>query len=330
MDKIAIIGGSGFVGSRLTDILVNEFCVSNFDKNPSNFYQNLTTIGDVRNLTDLVGALKDCKIVVLLAAEHRDDVRPTQLYYDVNVDGMKNVLQAMDLNGICRIIFTSSVAVYGLNKDNPSEDFVVDPFNHYGKSKYLAELELRNWYKKDTSNRNVVIIRPTVIFGERNRGNVFNLLKQISSGLFIMTGSGSNKKSMAYVGNVTAFIHFCLSNYNRGFEIINYIDKPDFTMNDLVKQVEDSLKLRIPSIHIPYWLGLIVGGLFDLLSLISGKRFSISKIRIKKFCATTQYDSYKAMNSGFVPPFSLNEGLDRTLKFEFLEKNMDNYVFHSE
>ena len=82
-------------------------------------------------------------LVVLLAAEHRDDVSPVSLYYDINVGGLRNVLEAMETNGVKRIVFTSSVAVYGLNKKSPDEDHPADPFNHYGKSKWQAEQVLR-------------------------------------------------------------------------------------------------------------------------------------------------------------------------------------------
>ena len=122
--------------------------------------------------------------MVLLAAEHRDDVSPTSLYYDVNVTGTKNVLDKMDEAGIKHLVFTSSVAIYGLNKQNPREDHLEDPFNHYGKSKWQAEQVIKEWFEKDPIGKSVTIIRPTVIFGERNRGNVYNLLKQISSGSF--------------------------------------------------------------------------------------------------------------------------------------------------
>ena len=136
--------------------------------------------------------MQNTKTVVLLAAEHRDDVAPTSLYYDVNVQGTKNVLAAMDKAGVKNIIFTSSVAVYGLNKKNPNEEHAADPFNHYGKSKWQAEEVLREWYRKDAETKSLTIIRPTVIFGERNRGNVYNLLKQIASGNFLMVGKGTN------------------------------------------------------------------------------------------------------------------------------------------
>jgi nucleoside-diphosphate-sugar epimerase len=72
------------------------------------------------------------------------------LYYDVNVEGTQNILDAMDKNGIQDIIFTSSVAIYGLNKENPDEDHPADPFNHYGKSKRQAEQKLQEWYPEST------------------------------------------------------------------------------------------------------------------------------------------------------------------------------------
>ena len=122
---------------------------------------------------------------------------------------MEKTLKAMEKNGVKRIVFYSSVAVYGLNKKNPNEEHPADPFNHYGKSKWQAEVVLQEWYKTHP-DWNINIIRPTVIFGERNRGNVYNLLKQIASGKFLMVGNGNNKKSMAYVGNIVAFTKFLM------------------------------------------------------------------------------------------------------------------------
>jgi hypothetical protein len=86
-----------------------------------------------------------------------DVVTPTSLYYDVNVEGTKNVLEVMASKDIKNIIFTSSVAIFGLNKPNPNEEFPADPFNHYGKSKYQAENVLLEWQKQD-QNRSVTII----------------------------------------------------------------------------------------------------------------------------------------------------------------------------
>lgn len=319
MKHIALIGASGFIGTRLIDILGKESCY-NIDKNPSTTYNDITTIQDIREKHLAHIFLPDTETVVLLAAEHRDDVSPTSLYYDVNVHGTHHVLDAMDNQRINNIIFISSVAVYGLNKNNPDERFPPDPFSHYGKSKWQAENVLQAWQQKDPPNRSLTIIRSTVAFGEKNQGNVHNLLRQIASGNFLMIGKGENRKSMAYVGNVAAFIKFCIDTVKPGFRLLNYVDKPDLTMNELVLQAEESLNRKLPSFRLPYWLGMLGGLGFDLLTHITGKKFPISSIRIKKFCSTTQFDATQAIHSGFEAPFTLAEGLDRTLKSEFGDK----------
>ena len=126
------------MGTRLIEE-IGELNCYNVDKNSSFKFNKITKIKDIRD--DLFGDFlhDQTKIIVLLAAEHHDDVRPTSLYYDVNVGGTKNVLNAMDEKKVNSIIFTSSVAVYGLNKKKPDENYLPDPFNHYGKSKWQAE-----------------------------------------------------------------------------------------------------------------------------------------------------------------------------------------------
>ncbi|MEQ8216676.1 MAG: NAD-dependent epimerase/dehydratase family protein [Arenibacter sp.] len=330
MKKLALIGASGFVGTRLANITKGNFRIKNIDKQQSAFHPEITTIADVRHLSELKVELKGQDHVVLLAAEHRDDVGQTSLYYDVNLQGAKNVLSAMDQNSIKKIIFISSVAVYGLNKVNPNEQHPVDPFNHYGKSKWQAEEALRMWYNLDPESRSLIIIRPTVIFGERNRGNVYNLLKQIGSGKFLMVGKGTNYKSMAYVGNVAAFIKYQLEKDMLGYQLFNYTDKGDLSMNDLVAQVETSLNKKVPAVHFPYLFGMLGGYVFDVLSKLTGKKFAVSSVRVKKFCATTQFDSTAMHNSGFKPSFTLLQALDRTLQFEFVSPKKDDITFISE
>ncbi|WP_156308017.1 NAD-dependent epimerase/dehydratase family protein [Sphingobacterium endophyticum] len=316
--NIAIIGGSGFVGTKLISNLKDTPSLNlvNIDRQQSSTFPQLTKIANVLDKQKLKELLKGQDVVILLAAEHRDDVSPTSLYYDVNVQGMRNTLEAMELNSVSRIIFTSSVAVYGLDKDNPDESFPVDAFNHYGKSKWEAEQVLQEWYKTH-SDWNINVVRPTVIFGEGNRGNVFNLLNQIASGKFMMIGDGKNQKSMSYVGNVVSFLEFLIQHKREGYNVYNYVDKPDFTTNDLVYHTGEILGKKIPTTHIPYWIGMLGGYGFDVLAFLTRKKLTISSVRVKKFCAVTKYDSTKAMSSGFVPPYSMEEGLRRMLNAEF-------------
>lgn len=331
--KVTFIGGSGFVGTRLIELLkedsTNYSKIKNIDLLQSHFHPEITEIGDVREQACMDEKLQDTDCVILLAAQHRDDVHPTSLYYETNVGGMEKTLKAMEKNGVKRIVFYSSVAVYGLNKKNPNEEHPADPFNHYGKSKWQAEVVLQKWYKTHP-DWNINIIRPTVIFGERNRGNVYNLLKQIASGKFLMVGNGNNKKSMAYVGNIVAFTKFLMENKTTGYNVYNYIDKPDFNMNELVGHVSKVLNKHIPTTHFPYWLGMLGGYGFDLLAKITGKKLTVSSVRVKKFCATTEFDATKVKETGFKAPYTLGEGLARTLEFEFIHDASNGITFKTE
>ena len=318
-----IIGGKGFIGSRLLTVLENSFALD----------KRLEGEGycDITIPSSLSSNIFNTSHIVLLAAEHRDDVSPVSRYYETNVQGTQNVLAKMDRVGCKRLIFTSSVAVYGLNKINPDERHPVDPFNHYGKSKWEAEKVIKAWYDKDPVGKSVTIIRPTVVFGEKNRGNVYNLLKQIASGKFLMIGKGQNRKSMAYVGNVVAFIKHRLELAEEGYHVFNYIDKPDLTITSLLGVIEKSLNKKIPPVRIPIWLGYLGGFGFDILAFLTKKKYGISSVRVKKFVATTQFDAAKLHSSGFKAPFTLEEGFDRTLNYEFVqERSDDDEVFYTE
>jgi len=317
--NICTIGGSGFVGTPLITLLRDDSTVLNIDKAPSAHHRELTQTADVREPESLTALLAHQDVVILLAAEHRDDVSPTSLYYDVNVQGMRNVLNAMDANNVRNIVFTSSVAIYGMNQPTPPKETSPEaPFNHYGKSKWKAEQVLHKWAAKG-EGRNALVIRPTVIFGEHNRGNVFNLLKQIYSGKFIMIGNGRNRKSMAYVGNIVGFIKYKLESGFSGVQIFNYVDKPDFDMNTLVSEIYRHKGKSAPKFRVPYLIGIFGGYCFDLLSKIIAKNLPISSIRVKKFCSSTEINSDKLDASGFQRPVDLKEALQSTLSSEFVK-----------
>ena len=321
-NDIAIVGGSGFIGTNLSNLLdddqINHSIYDIVEPKKNKDYEHLDVVSPA-SLNKINGS----KCIVNLAAEHKDNVFPATKYDEVNVLGAKNVCNAARKYHINRIIFTSSVAVYGFAKPNTDENGEINYFNDYGRTKFLAEEIYREWFEEDSENRTLIIIRPTVVFGEENRGNVYNLLNQISSNKFLMIGNGKNIKSMAYVKNVAAFIKFSL-NFKTGMHLYNYIDKPDIDMKSLVSISRDMiLNKKGMGIFLPGFIGLMIGKLFDFISFISKKELSISSIRIKKFLSTTQFSS-GIDDTGFVPPFSLEEGLKRTIKNEFLKKSNES------
>lgn len=328
---IGVIGGSGFIGTRLCNRFAEkaEVDFTIIDKSPSATYHDRFCIADVRSIDELRNVIKEDSVLINLAAEHRDDVRPLSLYDDVNTQGARNLCTVAREKGVQKIIFTSTVAVYGFAPLGTDESGVVNPFNDYGRTKAEAELVFKEWQAEDPENRTLVIVRPTVVFGEQNRGNVYNLLRQIVSGRFVMVGNGENRKSMAYVENIAAFLHYSLS-FGPGVHIYNYIDKPDFSMNALVGVVRRMLgRSEEIGFRLPYTVGYSIGKVFDLVASMTGKRFAISSIRVKKFCANSVYNT-ALEKSGFVPPVPLLEALERTVRHEFIEDHSAKAVFVSE
>jgi len=108
-------------------------------------------------------------------------------------------------------------------------------------------------------------------------------------------------------------------NGEAGHHVYNYIDKPDFDMQTLVANVNLAMgRGSASSIRIPFAIGWLVGLAFDILAGITGKTFPVSRIRIRKFCAQTVFSSKKMQESGFVPPYKLDEALVATVKHEFV------------
>lgn len=320
---IGIVGGAGFVGTRLSKVLATAGIEHKIlDK-------SLTGESHI-DITDpsTFGPLSGVTAIINLAAEHRDDVSPISLYDLVNVEGSRNLCNYATQNGIKTMIFTSSVAVYGFAPEGTDETGEINYFNDYGRTKYLAEEVYREWYEEDKDGRDLIIIRPTVIFGEQNRGNVYNLLNQIASGRFIMFGDGKNCKSMAYVQNIAE----CLTHVTTltGYHLYNYIDKPDLDMNTLVSICRKTLfgKEGV-GIRLPGWLGQLAGYGFDLLAFILRRNLPISSIRVKKFMGTTAF-STSISSTGFESSCTLAEGLERTLRHEFIEDHKSDKVFYSE
>jgi hypothetical protein len=108
-------------------------------------------------------------------------------------------------------------------------------------------------------------------------------------------------------------------NIDSQFTIINYVDKPDYKMNELVIKINRELNKenKINRFYMPYIIGVSIGKIFDLIAMLFNKKLSISAVRVKKFCAHSVYSSSNPLFVKFVPPYSLDEGLSRTIKFEF-------------
>ncbi len=328
LKKISIIGGAGFVGTNFANRLAKKkIPFEIIDIKVSQKFKGKSLYGDVRDVDSLRKAISG-SLVINLAAVHRDDIANSREYYNTNVKGAENVCKVCSEKKIKKILFTSSVAIYGFALPNTDENGVINPFNDYGKSKFEAEKKYILWSK--AKENSLIIVRSTVIFGEGNRGNVYNLIKQIKSGRFVMIGNGLNKKSIAYIENVCAFLEECM-NMKSGLKIFNYADQPAIEMNTFVKQIKINLdKNGKIGVRLPYWIGLYIGYLGDIINRLLGVKVPITSVRIKKFCIDTTFSSTKEELKNFRPPYTVNQSIRRTIKNEFITPDPNRPIFYTE
>jgi GlcNAc-P-P-Und epimerase len=315
--RIGVIGGSGFIGTWLVQrLLTRNHAVRIIDIKPSRKHPDLWVAADVRDRDALVAACRGCDVLLNLAAEHRDDVRPLELYHQVNVVGARNTCEIAERLHIDRLVFTSTVAVYGLPEGVADETTATRPFNEYGRTKLEAEQVFRAWARR-APERSLTIVRPTVVFGPGNRGNVYLLLRQIASGRSIVIGDGRNRKSMAYVGNLAEFLVHALG-FAPGVHLYNYVDKPDPDMNGLVAVASQTLGRGRP-VRIPYALGMAAGAVGEWLAPLIGHQIPISRVRVRKYAANTRFAADRIASTGFTPRHSLHDALVATIRHEFTD-----------
>ena len=313
--RILVIGGSGFIGSYLIQrLLEQENEIINFDKEPSTISnQNLKTItGDVRISKSFDELPSKIDLVYILAAEHRDDIKDHKVYYDTNHIGMNNIIEYCKRSLINNIIFYSSAAVYGNNFTNSSEEASnLNPENHYGKSKILAESELNNWISQD-DNRRLIVIRPSVVYGKGSKSNMNRMIDYIMKGRFIMVGKGNNLKTVCYVENLIDFTLYIQKPSNESCQVYNYADFPHYKMNRLIEQISRLVKKRV--IKMPYILAYSIGLSFDFISFITKKKNNMSSDRVRKFCSDTSLSTKKIEDLGYKPKYNLIDSINKSIQ----------------
>ena len=145
------------------------------------------------------------------AAIHREPGHEHHEYYVTNIPGAENVCAWAEERGCNSIVFTSSIAVYEPTTVRKDESTVPAPISAYGGSKLAAELIHRTWQAKDPATRKLVMVRPGVVYGPSEGGNVTRMLKMVDRGLFVFIGNRDTRKASIYVKELIAIIEHLLS-----------------------------------------------------------------------------------------------------------------------
>jgi GlcNAc-P-P-Und epimerase len=318
---ILVTGGSGFIGSHICAQLESAsvpYTILDLHAPPVTLTPSRFVMGDVRNPRAVANALQGCASVLHLAAAHHDSGIAHGTYFDVNVGATRILLEAMRTNGIRRICFFSSAAVYGESSTSRSETSETKPTTPYGESKLEAERLLLD--AAQLGEVDALIIRPTVTFGANNFANMFSLIRQIESGLYLHVGASRNKKSLSYVENIVQFVPWAWARHPGGADIFNWVESPDLSSGEIADWIARCLGRSIPAYRLPLGLALALATPIELLSRLIGRHSPISRARIRKLVVDqTRFSSSKAARAGFIPPVSLTDGLSRMVDWYLLE-----------
>lgn len=300
--KTAVIfGGAGFIGRHLASYLLTlGYQVHVADLFSSNQESVEFIKCDVREEIKL-NIDRGPELVFLLSAVHRSPGHHSDEYYETNVAGATNVTNWCNAVGACKIVFTSSIAVYGPGSEPKDEFSRLTPIHAYGKSKMLSENILKSWQQEDSNARALVVCRPAVIFGPGEGGNFTRLAKALKYRMFFYPGGPSTVKSCGYVKDLVRSLVF----------VANQADKSELTYNFCYPE-SYSIGQICEAFHIvagyarPFSLPIATIG--NLLTHLPGP-LSLVGARVLKLVLATKIVPTVLLNMNFVWESDLTSGL---------------------
>jgi nucleoside-diphosphate-sugar epimerase len=289
-----IFGGTGFIGSHFANYLIQNNLVDevyladikpvrsffSFDNNKVH-YVDL----DVRKPIDPSLLPSNVALIANFAAIHREPGHEDYEYYETNLYGAENVCAWAESVGCKNLIFTSSISPYGPSEEPKDETTLPVPVTAYGGSKLAAEKIHLCWQNADKENRHLVIVRPGVVFGPGEGGNVSRLIKAVLGRYFFYMGNRQTRKAGVYVKELCNAMWWVLQSQNDTGErvsLFNMSMNPGPTIEDYVQMVckVADVKRWVPSV--PYLLLLALAYCIDVFAKPLGLKHPFSPVRIKK------------------------------------------------
>lgn len=328
-DKILITGAAGFIGSHLVELLLEENISPQslrllIPKGES--LQNLPKAnfkiirGDIRNKSDVRQAMQRVNIIYHLAALTIDGGKyySKTEYQEVNVKGTQNLLEVCRDKKIKKFILFSSIAVYGLpawvgNIENWNEKRAKNPREIYGESKLQAEEEVIKAHKK--WGIPYAIIRPTSVYGPRDKRNLLELYRVVKKHLFFYIGNGRNKMDYVFVKDVARAAYLAQKSRNKTGDYIIGCGIP-ISLNEVVSYIAKSINTSVPNLHIPKDIAILLSYIVKLVSVILGIKPILFPQRVKVLTTNCYFNIAKARKEiKYHPKFSFENGTCLTAKW---------------
>jgi nucleoside-diphosphate-sugar epimerase len=316
--NIFITGSNGFVGSKLMFYLEEKgHQVWGIDKRDTCLWKKHpnTIKGDIRNREDL-RKFNDKKfdLVIHCAAEKHDWGISKESYFSNNEYGTKILMEYATERDIKKAIYFSTVGVYGHRSVPCDETGMLQPDNPYGSSKLAGERVIEKW-QKENKEREVIFLRPSIIYGPYNYANMYNLIDMMHKRPWITIGKGMHIKSIVSLENLVDMTNFAIQNMKPGLQIFNAVDKPYITVRELMEIIASNKGFRLPIIRVPLWSAIFIGKILDSIGAIIKKDIPINSERMRKLDTSTEYYSEKIREMGYVQKHTIEEEIRRTCEW---------------
>jgi nucleoside-diphosphate-sugar epimerase len=286
MQSILFTGGSGFVGVNIKPVLEAQNYI-------------ITSIGNTHfddievDIAKEIPVLNKRHEIILHAAGKAHSVpkdkTEEQSFFDVNLQGTKNLCSALEQYGLPEsFIFISTVAVYGCEfGENITEGHPLNGNTPYALSKKYAEQYLTEWCKKN--NIILSILRPSLIAGKNPPGNLGAMIRGIESGCYLSIAGGKVHKSILMANDIANLVPKLV---NAGGGIYNVCDDEHPTFEQLEILISRQLGKHEPN-HIPYWLAKSMATIGDVF----GNKFPINSSKLDKITQSLTFSNTKAKDN---------------------------------
>lgn len=323
-ETIVIFGGTGFIGTHMAQHWLREDLAGSVvlvDLNPPRKepYAGLLQDGlktgrveyvrwDVRQPVP-ADLLPKADTVFNFAAVHREPGHQPHEYFETNLYGAENVSAWAAESGCSRMVFTSSISPYGPSESVKDEQSLPVPETPYGSSKLAAEKIHLAW-QAAVPGRKLLVLRPGVVFGPGEGGNVTRLVRSLVKGYFVYMGNRQTRKAGGYVKELCRVTQFGLEHQNRtceGVTLLNFSMNPLPALENFVEAIQKTAGLRRKPLSVPRSVLLGVSYPVDAVARTFGIRQPISPVRVRKLFRSTPIDPKALRDLGYQWQFTLED-----------------------
>lgn len=296
MNRILLTGGSGFVGAHLSKLLPDARYVVRGDKFTG--FNDTYSVESINEKTNWLGAFDNISCIVHLAGlAHSKNISKEQ-YFSVNTEGTLHFARQAAKAGVRRFIFVSSIGVNGFS----SSDMVFSPYsemtphNHYAKSKSLAELGLKKIASE--TGLEVIVVRPTLVYGPKAPGNFGLLTKLVHKLPLLPFGLADNKRDFIAVQNLVDLLMTCVNHPNAAGHTFLASDCQTVSIKSFTNAVGKGLGKTVIQLPVPV-------SLMRLTARLVGK-----SAMMEQLLGNLQVDSSNAHDVlGWVPPYTMEQAM---------------------